>query len=348
MDTDATWRDGLHDVGGSFALAEDAMPDFEVDEQPETIAVTRPARAVLVGQTPQRRAIEQPARLARGDRARTRRRRARTRSRSQRPTGTGKSHLLARQDRRRNQIAHRLARRPPWSASRAASARPAAPPRARRGGRRGTARGSRSTRPCSSGPASSAARADRSADRRGSCDRACRRRRCRSSASATAYGSRASTQSGRDRSRALERPRRTPQSSRGTDCECRARARGSVRLARTRPSARRQRVARCGAPALRSACGIAAQYGPAEPRVPHRHAIAVVAEEELVGAFAGQHDLDVVAARAARRSRAGRSTETRSARPRARPDAAARRRSPTATRRRRDVRRRSHLATSRA
>ena len=30
---------GLHDVGGPFALAEDALPDFEVDEQPQAIAV---------------------------------------------------------------------------------------------------------------------------------------------------------------------------------------------------------------------------------------------------------------------------------------------------------------------
>ena len=43
--------------------------------------------------------------------------------------------------------------------------------------------------------------------------------------------------------------------------------------------------------AARMARGIAASYGAAQAAVEQRHAIAVVAGERLVAAFAGEHDL---------------------------------------------------------
>ena len=56
-------RHGAHDVGRQFALTKDSMPDFKVDEEPETIAVWSPARAMLVDETLQRRAVEETPRL---------------------------------------------------------------------------------------------------------------------------------------------------------------------------------------------------------------------------------------------------------------------------------------------
>ena len=58
MESDATGRDVLHDLGRTFAFAEDSVPDFEVDEEPETIAVRRPAGAMLVDETPNGNGVE--------------------------------------------------------------------------------------------------------------------------------------------------------------------------------------------------------------------------------------------------------------------------------------------------
>ena len=46
-------------LGGTFAVAENSMPDFEVDEEPEPIAVSPGTRSVLLRQLPERRRPEQ-------------------------------------------------------------------------------------------------------------------------------------------------------------------------------------------------------------------------------------------------------------------------------------------------
>ena len=77
----------------------------------------------------------------------------------------GESHLLARQDLGRQNVAHRFAQDPLRREPAQLHPRRQRARRTRRDGDRGRARGSRSTPPCSSGPASSAARRDRSSCR---------------------------------------------------------------------------------------------------------------------------------------------------------------------------------------
>src|SRR5215470_14802296 len=81
------------------------MPDFQIDEQPQPIVVTRAAAPVLVGQLTQGVRIEESAR-------------SRTRSQNElldhRPEAAaqpaadryGKSHLATREDRRRHDVPH--------------------------------------------------------------------------------------------------------------------------------------------------------------------------------------------------------------------------------------------------
>src|ERR1044071_2337681 len=58
----ASGRDSPQYVGGPFALAKDSMPDLEVDEEPQTIAVRRPAGAMLVDEPANRGPFEVAAR----------------------------------------------------------------------------------------------------------------------------------------------------------------------------------------------------------------------------------------------------------------------------------------------
>jgi hypothetical protein len=103
MESDATGRDVLHDLGRTFAFAEDSVPDFEVDEEPETIAVWGPAGAMLVDETPDGSGVEQLARL----RARTEHELVHDRPELVAEPAADrnrKSHLLPRENRGRNQI----------------------------------------------------------------------------------------------------------------------------------------------------------------------------------------------------------------------------------------------------
>src|SRR5438105_996457 len=54
---------GAHHLGGGFAVAEDPMPDFEVDEQPEAIAVRFGSGPMLLDELPQAGAIVEASRL---------------------------------------------------------------------------------------------------------------------------------------------------------------------------------------------------------------------------------------------------------------------------------------------
>ncbi len=51
-----------HYVGRTVAVNECSEPDFEIDQQPETIRVPSPSTTVLVYELLQRRAIEVPSR----------------------------------------------------------------------------------------------------------------------------------------------------------------------------------------------------------------------------------------------------------------------------------------------
>src|SRR5437762_2024196 len=58
-----TFLDGAHDVGGPFTIAEDPMPDFEIEEEPQPIAVNVMSSPMLHDHPLQTRTIEESSRL---------------------------------------------------------------------------------------------------------------------------------------------------------------------------------------------------------------------------------------------------------------------------------------------
>src|SRR5262245_7416009 len=55
-------RGGAHHVGRRLSVDECSQPDFEIDQQPETVGVPRPSTAMLVHKLLKPRAIEVPSR----------------------------------------------------------------------------------------------------------------------------------------------------------------------------------------------------------------------------------------------------------------------------------------------
>ena len=241
------------------------------------------------------------------------------------------SHLLAREDLARQHVAHGLAQHPLGREPSQLQAAAAGAPRTRRADDRETARGSRSRPPCSSGPASSAARRGRSSGRR----------RARDSTAVLFPFGRVELGSRRLRRRgaaaideprvAAGRPARRPIAGEVVE-EHRSRACAATpgttgwRSARCAPGSRGTTT--CRAHELRTRSGASARTLHRPRQFSEGAWVLAVAGEQLVAAFTGQHHLHVLAERAPRRSRAARSTGGRSARPRARPAAAARRRNP--------------------
>ena len=165
------------------------------------------------------------------------------------------------------------------------------------------------------------ARPGRSADRRGSCARACPRAPRRSSAAprrtdraprgAPDRPAGRSAADGKDREVLVEKP-------------ADAGSRREEAAARLAASARGKRCVAADGCRITDETRCNARSRPPEALVPRRDPVAVVAEEQLVRAFARQHHLHVLAGQPRDEVESERSTGTRSARPRARRAAAAR------------------------
>ena len=165
-------------------------------------------------------------------------------------------------------------------------------------GDRGRGRGSRSRRPCSSGPASSAARPGRSSCPRRAAVRATAVAPARSShCRERAVGARRACTQGRRRSASSPRCTRS-----GTAAKLSKNVASGVVLHRRGTSGARSARRGRAAPASRASATHCAHAAPAPPSPTRRRTpvqegarVLAVAGEELVAAFAGEDDGDVLA-----------------------------------------------------